>query len=107
MYVFVDGSGRITAFNPNDMSGNTDWYEVQETIGEPITEEHGVPIYKYVNGHVVSRSKAEIDEDIPEPVPPEVPEIEQLKQQLAEQQVQINEQADALIELADLIVGGE
>ena len=40
-------------------------------------------------------------------MPPEVPEIEQLKQQLAEQQVQINEQADALIELADLIVGGE
>lgn len=107
MYVFVDGSNRITAYNPNDMSGNTGWYEVQETIGEPITEEHGVPIYKYRNGHVVSRSRAEIEADIPEPVPPEVPEIEQLRQQIAEHQVLINEQADALIELADLIVGGE
>lgn len=107
MFVYVDGSNRITAYNPNDMSGNTGWYEVQETIGEPITEEHGVPIYKYRNGHVVSRSKAEIDADIPEPVPPVPSEMEQVKQQLAEQQVLINEQADALIELADLIVGGE
>lgn len=107
MYVFVDGSNRITAYNPNDMSGNTGWYEVQETIGEPITEEHGVPIYKYRNGHVVSRSRAEIEGDIPEPTPPVPSEMEQLRQQLAEQQVLINEQADALIELADLIVGGE
>ena len=107
MFVYVDGSNRITAYNPNDMSGNTGWYEVQETIGEPITEEHGVPIYKYRNGHVVSRCKAEIDADIPEPTPPVPSEMEQVKQQLAEQQVLINEQADALIELADLIVGGE
>lgn len=107
MFVYVDGSNRITAYNPNDMSGNTGWYEVQETIGEPITEEHGVPIYKYRNGHVVSRSKAEIDADIPEPTPPVPSEMDQVKQQLAEQQVLINEQADALIELADLIVGGE
>lgn len=107
MFVYVDGSNRITAYNHNDMSGNTGWYEVQETIGEPITEEHGVPIYKYRNGHVVSRSRAEIEADIPEPVPPEPSEMEQLRQQLAEQQVLINEQADALIELADLIVGGE
>ena len=105
MFVYVDGSNRITAYNPNDMSGNDGWYEVQETIGEPITEEHGVPIYKYRKGHVVSRSKAEIDEDIPEPVPPEVPEIEQLRQQVAFQQIQLDEQADALIELAGLTGG--
>ncbi|MBQ9704926.1 MAG: hypothetical protein IJV55_01870, partial [Paludibacteraceae bacterium] len=80
---------------------------VQETIGEPITEDHGVPIYKYRNGHVVSRSRAEIEGDIPEPVPPEPSEMDQLRQQIAEQQVLINEQADALIELAELIVGGE
>lgn len=105
MFVYVDGSNRITAYNPNDMSGNDGWYEVQETIGEPITEEHGVPIYKYRKGNVVSRSKAEIDEDIPEPVPPEVPEIEQLRKQVAFQQSQLDEQADALIELAGLIGG--
>ena len=105
MSAYVDGSNRITAYNPNDMSGNDGWYEVQETIGEPITEEHGVPIYKYRKGHVASRSTAEIDEDIPEPVPPEVPEIEQLRQQVAFQQSQLDEQADALIELAGLIGG--
>ncbi|MBR2097960.1 MAG: hypothetical protein IJ907_08830 [Prevotella sp.] len=107
MYVYVDGSGRITAYNPNDMGGNDGWYQVQETIGEPITEEHGIPIYKYVNGHVVSRTAEEIAADIPEPVPPVPSEIELLQQQVAEQQAQLDEQADALIELAALIDGGE
>lgn len=105
MYVYVDEASRITAFNPNDMSGNTGWEEVQETIGEPITEEHGVPIYKYRKGHVVSRTAAEIAADIPAPEPPAVPEIEQLRQQVALQQTQLDEQADALIELAELIGG--
>ena len=107
MFVNVDSINRIIAYNPNDMSGNSDWYEVQETIGEPITEEHEVPIYKYVNGHVVSRSRAEIEADIPVPAPPEPTEIEQLRAQIAEQQTMIEEQADALIELAGLIDGGE
>ncbi len=107
MYVYVDGSGRITAYNPNDMGGNDGWYQVQETIGEPITEEHGIPIYKYVNGHVVSRTAEEIAADIPDPVPPVPSDIELLRQQVLEQQVQIDEQADALIELAALIDGGE
>ena len=105
MFVFVDGSDRITAYNANDMSGNTGWFEVPETIGEPITEEHGVPIYKYRNGHVVSRSRAEIEADIPEPVPPEPSEIEVLRARIAGQQTQLDEQADALIELAELIGG--
>ncbi|MBQ0166871.1 MAG: hypothetical protein KBT02_07195 [Treponema sp.] len=104
MFVYVDGEKRITAFNPNDMSGNSGWEEVPETIGEPITEEHGVPIYKYQNGHVVSRSRQEIEEDIPEPVPPVPSDLERLQQQVAEQQTQLDEQADALIELAGLIV---
>jgi len=105
MFVYVDGQNRITAYNPNDMSGNTGWHQVQETIGDPITEEHGVPIYKYRDGHVVSRSRAEIEEDIPEPVPVEPSEIEVLRMQVEEQQVQLTEQADALIELAELIGG--
>lgn len=107
MYVYVDDKSRITAYNPNDMSGNTGWEQVQETIGDPITEEHGVPIYKYRSGHVVSRTAAEIEADIPAPTPPDVPEIEQLRQQVAAQQAQLDEQADALIELADIIAGGE
>lgn len=105
MFVYVDIASRITAYNSGDMSGNTDWHEVQETIGEPITEEHGVPIYKYRNGHVVSRSRAEIEADIPAPEPPTPSEIEQLRQRITAQQNQLDEQADALIELAELIGG--
>ena len=54
MYVFVDDRDRITAYNPNNMSGNTGWKHVREKIGEPITEEHGVPLYKYQDGHAVA-----------------------------------------------------
>jgi len=100
MYVFVDGSNRITAYNPNDMSGNTGWYKVKETIGEPITEEHGIPIYKYQNGHVVSRTAEEIEQDMPQPDIPAPSELDIIKQRL-------DEQDDALIELAALIGGGD
>ena len=41
------------------------------------------------------------------PEPPVPSELEQLRAQVAEQQVMIDEQADALIELAALIDGGE
>lgn len=105
MYVYVDEKKRITAWNPNNMRGNTGWYKVRENIGEPITEEHGIPIYKYSNGHAVSRTAAEIAADIPAPEPPVPSELDQLREQVANQQQQLNEQADALIELADLIGG--
>lgn len=98
MYVFVDGSNRITAYNPNDMSGNTGWYKVPEIIGEPITEEHGIPIYKYQNGHVVSRTAEEIEHDMPQPDIPVPSELDIIK-------LRLDEQADALIELAGLIGG--
>lgn len=99
MFVYVDERGRITAFNPNDMSGNSDWHEVPEEVTEHITEEHDVPLYKLKNGHAAKRSAAEIEADIPEPVDPEPTEIDIIMQRL-------DEQDDALIELAGLI-GGE
>lgn len=100
MYVNVDAKNRIIAWNPNDMSGNTDWKEINETIGDPITEEHGVPIYRYSRKHAVSRTAAEIAADVAElPVPDPEPTPYDLLQQ------QIDEQADALIELAELIGG--
>ncbi len=80
-YVFVDGSDRITAYNPNKMTGNTGWLKVSETIGEPITEEHGVPIYKYSNGHAVSRTAAEIEADIPEETPEEPTRLDEIEAQ--------------------------
>ncbi len=69
MYVSVDDAGRINGTNPNDMSGNTGWYSISNTIGDNITEEHGVPIYKYSNGKAVKRTKAEIAADIPDDTP--------------------------------------
>lgn len=100
MYVYIDARSRITAFNPNEMSGNTGWLEVPEIVMEPITEEHGVPIYKYKNGHCVARTAEEITADIPAPVDPEPTELDIIRQRL-------DEQDDALIELAALIDGGE
>ena len=67
MFISIDDYGRINAYNPNDLSGNTGWVETEETIEEPLFEEHGVPIYKYVDGAVVHRTQEEIDADIPAP----------------------------------------
>ena len=97
--VYIDERGRITAFNPNDMTGNTGWERVPEKIGEPITEDHGVPLYKYQSGHAVSRTAEEIAADTPAPEPPQPSELDIIKQRL-------DEQDDALIELAN-IIGGE
>ena len=33
MYVYVDEKNRITAYNPNDMSGNEGWKEINEILG--------------------------------------------------------------------------
>lgn len=79
MWVYVDFAGRLTAFNQNNMNGNTGWEEVNETVSEPIVEEHDVPIYKVISGHVVHRTQGEIEEDIPKPDPdPEIDDIELL-----------------------------
>lgn len=94
--VFVDSEGRITAINPGDLRGNTGWERVRENINEPITNTDGVALYKFQNGHAVSRTAEEIAADTPEPEPPYIDPVQQ----------QLDEQADALIELAALI-GGE
>lgn len=79
MWVYVDIAGRVTAFNPNDMTGNTGWEEAAETVSEPLVEEHDVPIYKYDDGHVVHRTQEEIEADIPVPDPdPEIDDTELL-----------------------------
>lgn len=98
MYVNVDETGRIIAYNPNNLSKNTGWKSVKEKIADPITNELGVPLYKYQDGHAVSRTAEEIDADTPEPVVPEPTELDIIKQRL-------DEQDDALIELAELIGG--
>ena len=98
MYVNTDNSNRIVGYNPNDMTGNSDWYEVPETLSEPIMTDMGVPTYKYERGHAIARTAEEIDADTPEPDEPQPSEMDIIKQRL-------DEQDDALIELASLIGG--
>lgn len=100
MYVYVDDRSRITACNTHDMTGNTGWQHVPEKVGEPITNTDDVPLYKYVNGHAVSRTPEEIAADTPAPEPPAPDRLGIIEQRL-------DEQDDALIELAELISGGE
>lgn len=98
MFVNIDDRNRIIAWNPGDLSDNTDWKPVPETIGDPITNMQGVPLYKYQGGHAVARSAAEIEADTPAPEEPQPSEMDVIKQRL-------DEQDDALIELAALIGG--
>ena len=101
MYVFTDERNRITAYNGvENLPGNDNWHEVVEIIGEPITNEVGVPLYTYSKGHVISRTAAEIDADTPDPVEPTPDRLDVIEQRL-------DEQDDALIELAEMIAGGE
>lgn len=109
MFVFADSDGRITALAPDDedITEEPGWHEVPETLEEPIFVLDCSAVYKLVNGHAVRRTNDEIDADIPRPsLDPEEPsEVELLRAQVREQQTQLDEQADALIELAGLIGG--
>ena len=98
-YVNIDDRERIIAWNPNNLSGNTGWVRVPEKVRDPITNDVGVPLYKHQNGHAVARTAEEIAADTPAPEPPQPSELDIIKQRL-------DEQDDALIELAGLI-GGE
>ncbi len=111
MFVYADSEGRITAAVDDEfgeeVSGRPGWHEVPERLEEPIFVLDCSPVYKYADGHAVQRSNEEIDADIPHTgsEPEEPSELEQLRAQVREQQAQLDEQADALIELAGLIGG--
>ena len=56
-----------------DIVPEVDWH-VGEMSG-PAYEEHGIPLYKAINGEITARSQEEIDADIaelPKPVPSEL-----------------------------------
>lgn len=82
MFVYVESNSAITAFCENGgISENEHWKSTRSSISEPITEEHGVPIYKLVEGAVKNRTAAEIAADIaalPKPEPPEYTALELL-----------------------------
>ena len=73
MFVYVESDSSITAFcEDGGISENEHWKSTMSAISEPITESHGVPIYKFVNGKVTERSAEELEVDLAaltEPVP--------------------------------------
>ena len=79
-YVKTDSNGYITAVNSSAfLSDTAGWTEIDSGYGDksphaqgnyldkPLFEEHGVPVYKFVDGEVVERTEAEIAADIVEP----------------------------------------
>ena len=117
MFVYVDRENRITAYTDEDMETYSNWYPAPETISnwhpvpeaisEPLFVQNCAAVYKYEDGHAVLRTQEEIDADLPhsQPEPEELSDVERLRQIIREQQAQLDEQADALIELAGLIGG--
>ena len=70
MWCYVDSKNCILGSNPNDMSGNTGWAELDSVI-EDFANADGIPIYKVVEGKAVRRTNAEIQADTPDaPEPP-------------------------------------
>lgn len=83
VFVMTDAESRITGVNPNDMSGNSGWIETTDTaltahtgVGyddmfSRLSEEHGVSLYKFMDGYGVHRTAEEIAADIAAIPPPE------------------------------------
>lgn len=88
VYVLLDERNRITrcegGYTMGNISDISEWTFIDEGYGdkynlcqshyfdEPLTEEHGIPVYKYENGKCIHRTAQEIAEDIadiPEPTP--------------------------------------
>ena len=77
VYVKINLQGNITAVNSSGFLDDlTGWLYIDEGIGDnfhhaqsnyfekPLYEEHGIPVYKLVNGMAVERTAEEIAEDI-------------------------------------------
>lgn len=86
VFIMTDAESRITGMNPNDMSGNSGWIETTDAaltshtgvsydnMFSRLSEEHGVSLYKFVDGFGEHRTAEEIAADIaaipaPEPTP--------------------------------------
>lgn len=101
VYIRTDGKNRITAcdggYSSNNIENFEDWIMIDEGYGDrynlcqsnyfdrPLYEEHGIPIYKYENGHAVERTQTEIDEDIASlPAPEHQPTVSELQAKVVE-----------------------
>lgn len=97
-WVYLDNRGCIMAANPNDMTGNTGWQEIEAEINpdSSLTDERGAALYKLAGGEVVERSEEERKADWPDDQPTEPTTVERL-----------DEIEAAMIELAGMIGGME
>lgn len=77
VYIRIDERNRIIEVNSSAFITPTEeWIEVDHGNGDkyhhaqgnyfdkPIYEEHGVPVFKYINGHTAPRTENEIQRDI-------------------------------------------
>lgn len=122
VYIQIDDASRIIAINSSAFLSSTEgWVAIDEGLGDkyhhaqgnyfpnPIYEERGIPVYKYVDGEVLERTQEEIDADYHEPVPqPSETDIAlvELAALESENAARLDEQDAALVELAALITGG-
>ena len=90
VYIRIDERNRIIEVNSSAfISDLTGWIEIDRGIGDKyhhaqshyfkkhLYEDHGIPVYKYVDDEAVERTQEEIDADIAD-IPPEPPTIEEL-----------------------------
>lgn len=76
IYAMTDAEGRIVALNPNNMEGNSGWVATTDTalsehtgvsyadMFNQLTEGHGIPLYKLVDGYAETRTAEEIAADL-------------------------------------------
>ena len=71
MFAYAVG-GLLMALNANDMTGNSDWMEINTTLTpeDRLADDQGAALYKIVAGEVVERTEQERQADWPpEPAP--------------------------------------
>ena len=99
-YIRLDGDKIIKGFSDAFESAGKDDVLLTENGGRhfalngqenpPLQNEQGIPLYKYVEGKVVARTKTEIDADIaliPPPPPSMEEKFERLQTKLVEKEI--------------------
>lgn len=101
VYIKIDSANRIIGCDGGYTIGNiadfSEWLLIDEGYGDkynlcqsnffdkPLYEEHGIPVYKFVDGKVAERTQAEIDADIAAiPVPEPPPTVAELQAKVVE-----------------------
>ena len=125
VFIVMGENNRITGINPNDMSGNSGWLETidialtthigvdYDEMFSRLSEEHGVALYKFVNGYGENRTAEEIAADIaaiPAPQPTDAERIADLELSLCDID-EVNEATHAgyetaLCDMDELLNGG-